>query len=95
VIPATVASSHVRQATTVEGVISQVHTARSGKVPFVDVAGMCPNQIFSAVIIAPAMPAVRDVSDLTGRTVDVKGTIQIYQGRPEVIITSRAQIWAK
>jgi hypothetical protein len=50
VIPATVASSQVGRATTVEGVVSEVHIARSAKETFVDVGGMYPKQIFTAVI---------------------------------------------
>jgi DNA/RNA endonuclease YhcR with UshA esterase domain len=95
VIPATAASSHVGQSTTVEGVVSEVHTARSGKETFIDIGGMYPNQTFTAVIFANAMPAVGDVSGLTGKTVDVTGAIQTYQGKPEVIIASRAQIRVK
>jgi len=60
VIPAAEASAHVSQSETVEGVVSEVHTARSGKA--------------------------------TGKTVDVTGVIKEYQGRPEVIVTSRSQI---
>jgi DNA/RNA endonuclease YhcR with UshA esterase domain len=35
------------------------------------------------------------VSGLAGKTVDITGTIQVYQGKPEVIVTSRAQIRVK
>jgi hypothetical protein len=92
VIPATEAASHIGQSATVEGVVSEVHTARSGRETFIDVGGTYPNQVFTAVIFAPAMPAVGDVSGLTAKTVDITGTIQMYRGRPEVIVTSRGQI---
>jgi hypothetical protein len=59
-----------------EGVVSEVHTARSGKETFIDIGGTYPNQIFTAVIFAPSMAAVGDVSGLTGKTIDVTGTIQ-------------------
>ena len=39
--------------------------------------------------------AVGDVSGLTGKTVDITGTVQVYQGKPEMIITSRGQIRAR
>jgi len=95
VIPASAASSHAGQSVTVEGVVSEVHTARSGKETFIDMGGAYPNQAFTAVIFAASMSAVGDVSGLTGKTVDVTGTIQMYGGKPEVIITSRAQIRAR
>ena len=75
--------------------MSEVHTARSGKETFIDIGGMYPNQTFTAVIFAPNMAAVGDVSGLAGKTVDLTGTVQMYAGRPEMIITSRGQIRTK
>ena len=48
--------------------MSEVHTARSGKETFIDMGGQYPNQTFTAVIFAPSMAAVGDVS---GKTVDI------------------------
>jgi DNA/RNA endonuclease YhcR with UshA esterase domain len=95
VISATAASSHVGQSVTVEGLVSEVHTARSGKETFIDIGGAYPNQTFTAVIFERSAAVVGDVSGLTGKTVDITGTIQMYEGKPEVIITSRDQIRAK
>ena len=95
VVPATAARSHVGQTVTVEGLVSEVHTARSGKETFIDVGGPYPNQAFTAVIFAPSMATVGDVSSLTRKIVDITGEIQIFEGKPEVIITSRAQIRLK
>jgi hypothetical protein len=94
-IPATAASSHAGQSVTVEGLVSEVHTARSGKETFIDLGGSYPNQTFTAVIFERSMSSVGDVSGLAGKTVDVSGLIQTYQGKPEVVITSRAQIKTK
>ncbi len=92
VVQASAAASRAGQSATVEGVVSEVHTARSGKVTFIDIGGRYPNETFAAVIFQPSMTAVGDVSGLLGKTVDITGTIQMYQGKPEVIVTSRAQI---
>jgi hypothetical protein len=95
VIPANAAASHAGQSATVEGIVSEVHTARSGKETFVDIGGVYPNQTLTVVIFEPSMSAVGDVSGLTSKTVDITGTIQMYQGKPEVIVTSREQIKVK
>ena len=95
VVAAAAAGSHVGQSVTVEGLVSEVHTARSGKETFIDIGGAYPNQTFTAVIFAPSMTAVGDVSGLARKTVDLIGTVQMYEGRPEMIITSRGQIRAK
>lgn len=94
-IPISVASAHIGQIETVEGVVSEVHTARSGKATFIDLGGVYPDQLFTGVIFARSMSAVGDVSDLAGKTVDITGRIQLYDGKPEIIVTSRAQIRVK
>jgi DNA/RNA endonuclease YhcR with UshA esterase domain len=94
-ISANDAASHVGQSATVEGTVSEVHRARSGKATFLDIGGRYPNNAFTAVVFERSMSVVGDLSGFDGRTVDVTGTIQLYQGKPEIIVTSRDQIKAK
>lgn len=89
------AGSHVGQIVTVEGTVSEVHTARSGKATFIDMGGSFPNNTFAGVIFAKDMTKVGDVSGLDGKVVDITGMVQSYQGRPEIVISSRDQIKAK
>ncbi len=95
VISPTEAASHVGEHATVEGVVSEVHTARSGKATFIDMGGRYPNNAFTAVIFERSMSAVGDVSGLEGKTGDVSGTITLYRGKPEIIVTARDQIGVK
>jgi DNA/RNA endonuclease YhcR with UshA esterase domain len=92
VIPASDAASHVGRSVTVEGIVSEVHTARSGKATFIDIGGNYPDEAFTAVIFERSMSPVGDVGGLAGKTVDVTGTIQMYEGRPEIVVSSRDQI---
>lgn len=94
-ISPTNAGSHVGQMATVEGQVSEVHTARSGKATFIDMGGSYPNNAFTAVIFARNMADVGNVSSLSGKTIDVTGKIETYDGRPEIIGTSRGQIVGK
>ncbi|HTV30861.1 MAG TPA: hypothetical protein VMF32_24195 [Xanthobacteraceae bacterium] len=89
------AAAHVGQVATVEGQVSEVHTARSGKATFIDMGGSYPNNAFTAVIFARNMADVGDVSSLTGKTIDTTGKVGTYAGRPEIIVTSRSQIVGK
>lgn len=89
------AGSHIGQLVTVEGVVTEVHTARSGSATFIDMSGIYPNNAFTGVIFARDMAAVGDVSAFAGRTVDISGTVQLYRNRPEIIIRSASQIRAK
>ncbi len=86
------AGSHVGQSVTVEGIVSGVHTARSSGVTFIDMGGSYPNNLFSGVIFSSDAAKVGDVSALTGKTVDLTGTIQMYRGKPEIIVKSADQI---
>jgi len=56
---------------------------------------MYPNQVFTGVILERSMAAVGNVSGLSGKTVDMTGVIQMHEGKPEMIITSRDQIRTK
>lgn len=91
-VPPDEAASHTGQIVTVEGTVTEVHTARSGSATFLDMGGQYPNQVFTGVIFARDMATVGDVSDLDGKTVDIKGLVRMYRGRPEIVISSRNQI---
>ena len=46
------AARHVGQSVTVEGVVSEVHHAASGREIFIDMGGRYPENVFTAVIFA-------------------------------------------
>lgn len=93
-IPPDQAASHVGQTVTVEGTVSEVHTARSGSATFIDMGGSYPLNAFTGVIFARDMETVGDVNDLAGKTVDINGEVREYRGKPEIVISSRDQIKA-
>ena len=91
-IAAADAKAHVGQTVTVEGVVSEVHTAASGRATFIDIGGRYPNNTFTAVIFS------RDVSNVdafNGKTVDITGPVRLHNGRPEIILDDPGQIKAK
>lgn len=88
------AASHVGQSTTVEGVVSDVHTSRSG-VTFLDFGGRYPDNAFTGVILEEDAGNFGDVQSLSGRTVSVTGQVQLYRGKPEIIIRSAGQLKVK
>lgn len=75
---------------TVEGLVEDVHVARSGRATFIDLDGSYPFQPFTAVIFDQA--SVGDVSDLQGKIIDVTGTVRMYRDHPEIVVDSRSQI---
>jgi DNA/RNA endonuclease YhcR with UshA esterase domain len=88
------AKGHVGQTVTVEGVVDNVHTAKSGNT-YVDIGGRYPNNAFAAVIFSKDASKFPNVSALKGKTVDVSGSVRLYQGKPEIILTDAGQLKAK
>lgn len=84
------ASKHVGETASVQGVVSGVHTSRSGNT-FINLGGRYPNQAFSGVILRTDAAVVGNVSALNGKTVGITGLIRFYDGKPEIIISSRLQ----
>lgn len=88
-------SKYVGKSVVVEGTVSEVHHAASGKVTFIDMGGQYPDNTFAGVIFSDDAGKFPDVDSLEGKTVDVTGTIKLYQGRTEIILNNAAQIKAK
>jgi DNA/RNA endonuclease YhcR with UshA esterase domain len=89
------AKAHVGEIVTVEGIVSEVHHAASGKVTFIDMGGRYPNNAFAAVIFADDASKFPIVDSLEGKTVDISGSIRLYKGKPEIILNDPTQLKAK
>jgi hypothetical protein len=83
----------------VEGVVSNVAGARSGKVYYVDFKGVNSTRGFVAFFypqqlakLTEAFPGAGDLPALKGKRVRVTGEVMIYQGRPEIQIRSPDQV---
>jgi len=85
------AKSHVGQTAIVQAAVSDVRTARSG-VTFIDMGGRYPDNGFVAVIFVSDIAKFPGVSGLQGKTVAVSGPVELYQGRPEIILRSAEQL---
>jgi len=86
--------AHVGQPVTVEAAITDVHTARSGAT-FIDMGGQFPDNEFVAVIFADDAAKFPNASSLEGKTVTITGTVQMYQGKPEIVLKSASQLKTK
>jgi DNA/RNA endonuclease YhcR with UshA esterase domain len=83
---------YVGKSVTVEGTVNEVHHAASGKVTFIDMGGRYPNNTFAGVIFSDDASKFSDIDSLDGKTIDITGTIKLYQDRPEIILNDPAQI---
>ncbi len=85
------ASGNIGRHTEVAGVVSQV-TQTSGGTTFINFGGRFPNHAFYAVIFKKNASAFRNLNNLEGKSVGVAGTIELYKGKPQIIVTSPDQI---
>lgn len=85
------ASHYVGSAMTVEGVVSQVSTSSSGTT-FVNFGGRFPNHVFYAVIFRKNSDQFSGLHAIEGRAVAISGTVELYKGKPQIILYSPDQI---
>jgi DNA/RNA endonuclease YhcR with UshA esterase domain len=95
VIAPSEAKDHSGQTVTIEGVVSEVHHAASGKMTFIDMGGQYPHNPFAGVIFSGDANKFPNVDTLDGKTVDITGRVKLYKGAPEIILNDPGQIKAK
>jgi DNA/RNA endonuclease YhcR with UshA esterase domain len=91
VIADTDVSRHVGQPVTVEGVVTGTHVSAKGT-EFLDFGPRYPDQDFTVVIFARSSAEIGDIARFYGKRLDVSGTVELYRGRPEIIVRSASQI---
>jgi DNA/RNA endonuclease YhcR with UshA esterase domain len=93
-ISAADAKTRIGQTVTVEGTVSDVHVGRSGAA-FIDIGGRFPDNALTAVIFVDDLGKFPGAKALTGKQVAISGPVQLYQGRPEIILKSADQLKTK
>jgi hypothetical protein len=88
------AAKHVGETATVTGRVDGFHQSGKGNI-FLNMGGKYPNQAFTAFIPSGSAAQFPNAQQYDGRTVAVTGKIQLYKGKPEIIVTSPSQISAK
>ena len=87
------AKAHVGQTAVVQASVSAVRTGRSGAT-FIDMDGLYPDNRFAAVIFVDDIGKFPGVKALEGKTVSISGPVQLYQGKPEIILKTADQLKA-
>jgi len=89
----TAAGSVVGQTLTVEGTVAGVTVLRTGTT-FLNFGAPYPNQTFTAVIFRSAASGFPNPQQWEGKRVRVTGKVQLYRGKPEVILNETSQLVA-
>jgi DNA/RNA endonuclease YhcR with UshA esterase domain len=87
------AKTHVGQTVTIHAAVDEVKTGRGGAI-FLDMGGSFPDNAFAAVIFASDLNKFPTAKTLKGRTVAISGPVQLYQGKPEIILKTADQLKA-
>jgi DNA/RNA endonuclease YhcR with UshA esterase domain len=85
------AAKHVGETAIVTGTVDGFHQSGKGNI-FLNMGGKYPNQAFTAFIPSGSAAQLPNVQQYEGRTIAVSGKIQLYKGKPEIIVNSPAQI---
>jgi len=85
------AAKHVGETATVTDRVDGFHQSGKGNI-FLNMGGKYPNQSFTAFIPSASAAQFPNAQQYEGRTVAVSGKIQLYKGKPEIIVTSPSQI---
>jgi hypothetical protein len=85
------AAQHVGETATITGKVDSVHQSGKGNT-FLNMGGTYPNPAFTAFIPARSAARLPQLQQYEGRMVAVSGKITLNRGKPEITITSPAQI---
>jgi DNA/RNA endonuclease YhcR with UshA esterase domain len=92
VIPDTEAAQHVGQKVTVEGVVVAVTNSSKGNT-FINFGGKYPHQTFTGSIPKDSeLAGGSALAALEGKKIKIRGTIELYRGKPEIRIMSKDQL---
>jgi DNA/RNA endonuclease YhcR with UshA esterase domain len=95
IIPPEDCPKHLGETVTIEGTVSEVHHAASGRATFIDMGGRYPNNTFAAVIFKDDADKFPTVDTLTGKVIDITGRVKDYKGSCEIIVNDPAQLKIK
>jgi len=95
VIPPEDCAKHLGETVTIEGTVSEVHHAASGRATFIDMGGRYPNNTFAAVIFKDDADKFPNVDTLTGKVIDITRRVKDYKGSCEIIVNDPAQLKVK
>lgn len=90
-LPIHEAANHIGETKCVTGKVVRVKVGSKG-VHFLD---FCEDQMacpFTVVIFANDLKDVGDVRHLSGHTIEIRGALKVYDGRPEIILSRISQI---
>jgi hypothetical protein len=91
-IPASEAAQHVGETATVFGVLNGYRYNGVKRPTYWNIDGRYPDNLFTAVIPANHVREFPNAKPLIGRVLAITGTIELYNGKPQIVLTDMAQV---
>jgi DNA/RNA endonuclease YhcR with UshA esterase domain len=85
------AAKHIGETVVVRGKVSQI-VLSVNLTTHINFGGIYPNHVFTATIFKVKQTLFTGVRDYAGKDVQVQGVVHLYKGKPEIVLTERAQI---
>lgn len=85
------AGKHIGENATVADRVDGVHQSKNGNI-FLNMGGKYPNQAFTAYIPAASASEFLRPQQYEGMTIAVSGKIELYNRKPEILVSSPGQI---
>jgi len=86
------AAQHVGKEVVVEGVVVQVSVSTPSEPIYLNFGARYPKHVFAAVVFADKRALFADAGKWEGKKVRVTGTVQLYRGKPEIVLNDPAQL---
>jgi hypothetical protein len=86
------AAAHVGEVATVAGPVSQTRVEDDTGEGFILMGGRYPKHVFHGFIPKEARGRFGDLRRYEGKFVAISGKIEVYNGRPEIVLSSPTQI---
>ena len=86
------AAAHVGEVATVAGPVSQTRVEDDTGEGFILMGGRYPKHVFHGFIPKEARGRFGDLGRYEGKSVAISGKIEVYNGRPEIVLSNPTQI---
>ena len=90
--PAGEATNHIGKTVVIKGTVAQV--TKRDTIIYLNFEMKFPDQVFTAVIRQRDFTEFPDVEKVQGRTVEVDGKVELFKGKPQILLTKKGQLRA-
>ena len=88
--PSAEATNHIGKEVVIKGTVAQV--TKRDTIIYLNFEKKFPDQVFTAVIRQRDFAEFPDVEKVQGRKVEVDGKVELFKGKPQILLTKKSQL---